>query len=90
MRPEEKRNGSQEEFGPRFRVWKEKAWLSGWWEVSRSSPSEKGQLKMGSPGKDSILLLLGSQNRLPKTSGIAHLKTTQHLLWAFNQIKPQV
>lgn len=38
MRPEEKRNGSQEEFGPRFRVWKEKAWVSGWWEVSRSSP----------------------------------------------------
>lgn len=26
----------------------------------------------------------------PKTSGIVHLKNTQHLLWAFNQIKPQV
>lgn len=45
---------------------------------------------MESPGKDSILLFLGSKNSLPKTSGIAHLKTTQHLLLAFNQIKPQV
>lgn len=45
---------------------------------------------MGSPDKDSVLLLLGSKNSLPKTSGIVHLKTTQHVLWAFNQIKPQV
>lgn len=54
--------------GIRFSVWKERlAFLGGFLE-------EKGQLRVGSPGKDSVIFPLGSKNSLFKISGVVPLK----------------